>query len=170
MRLSLMFPAFALMLACNIAMSAEIVPIRTPLSAATESRSVLTLNGDGKRHQLTLADLERLAMQQTTLTTPWGVQGTFQGLLIKDLFAAYDLNPRGKRIVIRALDGYVAGLSDGEFARAPALLATRMEGRPIPTGNKGPLILLWPSREADARAGRAPLSSWVWSITEITLE
>ena len=149
--------------------AAEIVPLKNTLAPITSKEIVVTINGSNSQQSLTLADIEKLPLQQTTLKTPWGMQGTFQGVLLKDLLNAYHLN-LNKRVIFKALDNYVAGISKGEIERSPAFIATRFNGAAIPLSNKGPLILLWPARDTLAAQNQTPQSSWTWSIAEISVE
>jgi hypothetical protein len=150
------------------ARAAEIIPLKTAAVTASSQQPLLTLVGKNSRSRLTLSDIERLPMYQTTLQTQWGMKGTFQGVLMRDLMTAYSFDRNAKRIVFRALDNYVSGLSRGEFDNSPAFLATRFNGHPIPPGERGPLILMWPAKAEAVLQGTAPLSSWIWSITEIS--
>jgi hypothetical protein len=159
--------AFALGLATSHA--AEITPLKTTLAPSTSKEIVVTLSGSNLHQTLTLADIEKLPLQQTTLKTPWGMQGTFQGVMLKDLLSAYHLT-LNKRVIFKALDNYAAGISKGEIERSPAFIATRLNGLAIPLNNKGPLILLWPARDTQAAQNQAPQSSWTWSISDISVE
>jgi len=158
---------FTLSLATSHA--AEIIPLKTALAPSTSNENVVTLIAGNQRQSLTLADIEKLSLQQTTLKTPWGTQGTFQGVMLKDLLSAHHLNVN-KRVIFKALDNYAAGISKGEIERSPAFIATRFNGLAIPLNNKGPLILLWPARDTLAAQNQAPQSSWTWSISEIIVE
>lgn len=149
------------------ATAAEILPVKTALVPTSDNRPVLTIDVGGKSVKLTLSDLEKLPMHQTTLKTQWGMNGTFQGVLMSDLMEAYKLKD-ARRIVFSALDNYVAGLTMGELNGSPAFLATRLNGQAIPLENKGPLILLWPAKEEAVLQGKASSSSWVWSVSKIS--
>lgn len=150
--------------------AAEIVPVNTRLSPAQNQQAALTIHTKGNSAKLTLADIERLPMKQTTLQTKWGMNGTFQGVLLSDLMAAYHFDKDAKRIVFGTTDNYVAGLSRGEINGSPAFLATRLDGQAIPLSNKGPLILLWPGKAEAVLQGKALASSWVWSVSSITAQ
>lgn len=151
------------------AWAAEITPVGK-LPEPARQQPQLVLSGKGSQVRLKLSDIERLPMHQSTLQTKWGMNGTFQGVLMSDLMAAGKLDRNAKRIVFHTHDNYVAGLSKGEFDNSPALVATRFNGQPIPLDNKGPFILIWPAKAEAALQGKAPLSSWIWSISEISTQ
>ena len=150
--------------------AAEIMPLNSELSPAQNLQAILAIHTNGKSTKLTLADIERLPMKKTSLQTKWGMSGTFQGVLLSDLMAAYHFDKDAKRFVFGTTDSYVAGLSREEIYGSPAFLATRLDGRAIPMNDKGPLILLWPSKAEAVLQGRALASSWVWSVTSITTQ
>lgn len=152
------------------AFAAEILPAKAAPAPARKQQPLLTIINKGGHIKLTLADIERLPVQQTTLQTNWGMKGTFQGVLMSDLMAAYQFDKNAKRIVFHTLDNYVAGLSKGEFDNSPALLATRFNGQAIPLDERGPLILIWPAKAEAVLQGKAPASSWVWSVSEISAQ
>lgn len=152
------------------AYAADISPLKATLSPSQNQQAILTITTKGNSTKLTLADIERLPMKQTTLQTNWGMSGTFQGVLLSDLMATYHLDKDAKRIVFSTTDSYVAGLSKGEINGSPAFLATRLNGLPIPMNNKGPLILLWPAKAEAVLQGKALASSWVWSVSSISAQ
>jgi hypothetical protein len=84
---------------------------------------------------------------------------------LADLLQAHKL--RGKTITLVALDGYRATLTAADYENSPAILATRLEGRPMEVTAKGPFILLWPHKEVLGLTGKMRLSDWIWSVSEI---
>lgn len=150
--------------------AAEMVPVSTPLPHATSEQPILTIVIGNEKHALPLSELEGLPMYQSTLKTYWGMSGVFQGVRMNDLIARFNMGGNSKHLVFHALDNYKAALSIREFAKSPAMLATRLNGQPITLENKGPFILLWPEKEAAVIKGTATLSSWVWSISEIAAQ
>lgn len=152
----------------QLTVAAEIAPLNSKLVPIQNEQSILTIVSSTGTVKLKLSDIEQLPMYQATMKTYWGMNGTFQGVLMRDLMDKYKLNRKEKQLIFHALDNYSAGLSKGEFERGQALLATRLNGQAIPLDNKGPLILLWPSREMEALQGKAAPSSWIWSVSEIS--
>lgn len=169
-KLRTMHAVFLALVCCcpQLTVAAEIAPLNSKLAALQNEQPILTITSSTGTVKLKLFDLERLPMYQATMKTYWGMNGTFQGVLMRDLMEKYKLNRKEKQLIFHALDNYSAGLSKGEFDRSQALLATRLNGQAIPLDNKGPLILLWPSREADALQGKSAPSSWIWSVSEIS--
>lgn len=151
------------------ATAAEISPVKAALEPTSDKQPVLTIDNENKSIKLTLADIEKLPMHQTTLKTQWGMNGTFQGVMMSDLIEKYKLKG-ARRIVFTALDNYIAGLTMSEINGSPSFLATRLNGQAIPLDNKGPLILLWPAKEEAVLQGKASSSSWIWSVSKISVQ
>lgn len=161
--LLILLPALA-----QTAAAGEITPLANPLPAAPNRETALTIAGGERRITLTLADIEKLPMHETMLKTPWGINGTYQGVLLSDLLAEYRLHVENE-LLITALDSYVSNIPAGKL-RGRAFLATRLSGKPIPRTARGPLILLWPEEEESAlKLGVTP-HSWVWSISQFTVQ
>lgn len=149
--------------------AADMSPVKTPLQKIADKQTQLTLKGTGSSVKLSLADIESLPMYQTTLNTQWGMNGTFHGVLLNDLLAAHKLKV-SKKLVLHALDNYMSQIPLGEVNGSQAMLATRFNGQPIPLNNKGPFILIWPAKDKAVMEGKAPISSWVWSVDEIAVQ
>lgn len=147
------------------ASAADYAALKTPLALLTGNVAELLISGGGKSVKLTQAEIERLPIYQTTLTTHWGQRGTFQGVLLTDLLKAQKL--AGRPLSLVALDGYRDNLTVSDIASSPAILATRLNGRPIGYADKGPFILLWPHKEQLALQGKMRLSDWIWGLNEI---
>jgi hypothetical protein len=155
-----------LLLAGVPSLAAQIEPVVTPLPAVAAGGTVLTIKNGTTKAALTLADLERLPLKQSTVKTAFGLEGTFQGVLLNDLLAAHGLANTAKITVI-AGDGYVISFSHEEMAASPGMIATRLDGKPINDSARGPLLLIWPEQEQEVLAGRKDSMDWVWSIEEI---
>lgn len=150
------------------ACAADITALTAPLAAvATADAPVVKITVDGQTRDISLADIEKLPLKQTTLATNWGTKGTWQGVLLADLAAAYGMGA-SRQLHLLALDDYAVDLSMGDIRSEQAFLATRFEGKPIPLEEKGPVLLLWPTQSEAALSGTASLANWIWSIVEMT--
>lgn len=150
--------------------AAEVTPWTLPASAATaseEGEPVLTLTVAGKSVEISLADIEKLPMAQTTLTTNWGVNGTWQGVLLADVLDANGLG-KADEVHLLAMDDYAIDIKVQEIRSEKAFLATRFNGKPIEPDDKGPLMLLWPGNAEAVLNGTASVANWIWSIVEIS--
>jgi hypothetical protein len=150
----------------KIVNAADIEALKTALPPASTTNSVLVIETPFGKKQLNLADLERLPMKQSTIRTSFGMSGTFQGIMLSDLLAAYGLTNTNE-ITLIASDDYAAVVSKSELRASPALLATRLNGKTIDDPTRGPLILLWPYQEQAALTGEKNDSEWIWSVVKI---
>jgi hypothetical protein len=151
--------------AFQFAAAADYTALKLPLAPLTGNVAELMVVGGAKPVRLSQTEIERLPLYQTTLTTHWGQHGTFQGVLLTDLLKAHKL--AGRAVTLVALDGYRDQLSVADYQGSPAILATRLNGRPIAYAEKGPFILLWPHKEQLALQGKMRLSDWIWGLNEI---
>ncbi|MEE3100644.1 MAG: molybdopterin-dependent oxidoreductase, partial [Pseudomonadota bacterium] len=113
--------------------------------------------------------LDRLsAMPQTEVkaVTPW-TEGevTFGGVAF-DAFAR-SLGIGGGAVILRALNAYEISLDVEQVIADGGVLALRMDGRPIPVRDKGPVWLVFPSVERPDLAASDKTHMWIWQIDEI---
>lgn len=104
-----------------------------------------------KAWTLSMADLARLPA--TTLRTTLEYDGRVHALTGPQLvhvlgIAKVDVHA-GSRLVMRAVDGYSPSLSLEEARTRGMILATHIDGKPLPLGGLGPL---WAVYEADSQA------------------
>lgn len=127
---------------------------------------VLTVESGGRSEALTYADIERLPMWETTLETPWLPKATWQGVSLLELLDRYGLG-KARTVVMTALDGYAIRLDRAAIEAGNPLLATRRDGAPVPVGQRGPLMVLWPQSAEAVKAGSAASANWIWSLSSI---
>jgi len=159
-----------LLLFAGSAEAAHIEPLQSPLSPAAAGPPILTIENGTHSVSLSLADIERrFPMKQSTLKTDFGMQGTFEGVLLSDVLATYGLSGDAK-IIVSATDDYDVVLSRQDIVGSPGLLATRLDGKPINDPNKGPTVLVWPELEQAVLSHQITDTEWVWSIEAIRSE
>lgn len=120
---------------------------------APESAEVLTLTGRlrspnrmiGGQEQAAfdLPMIERMPQTSFTTRTPWYSQPrTFTGPLLRDVLAA--AGARGSVLRTRALNDYRVDIPMDDVQRYDVVLAHRLDGRPMPVRDKGPLFVIYP--------------------------
>ena len=157
----------AVMMALPIAASgAEMIPSEREPTDADEP--VLTLVQGGDEVTLSLADIEQsLTLFDTELDHYEGPSGTFTGVRLRELLAAHDLDD-ARRIRLTGSDGYTIFLDREELEAKARLLATRLDGEPIPADAFGPLMLMVPAEADAALAGEIAVTKWIWAVTRIS--
>lgn len=173
MPLTVRRPAFAALAFRGLALLALIA---TPAVAAGLAQPsgpvVLTVKGPLDRTnaeraaEFDLAMLDSLPQRVTTTTTPWhdGPQ-VFAGPRLSDLVAA--VGARGSALRVVGIDDYSAVLPWSEFADAPVILATRVNGRPMTLRQYGPLLIVYPFDEFPELRREVQFSRSVWQVVGI---
>ena len=139
---------------------AELTPIEHPQTA-------LIVSGPRKTTIYTQETLEQLQTYSLTTSTPWRDQpARFEGVLLTDLLAEHGL---GNASAIRFLaeNDYEVDLLRADWLARPALIATRVDGRPLTRAERGPFYLVFPL-DADPTTGGYFTTYWVWMIAEIS--
>ncbi|MEN9905237.1 MAG: hypothetical protein RLZZ555_1802 [Pseudomonadota bacterium] len=132
-------------LACSIVLPLD---LRAALPQAGE-KVVLTVRGSiGRRSAQEQASfdidmIEALPQHGFSTMTPWYKQPvSFSGPLLRDLLAAVDA--KGSQITAIALNDYKVVIPFDDARRFDVIVATRMDGKPIPVRTKGPLFVIYP--------------------------
>ena len=136
--------------------------------ALTISGSISWPNQDG--HLALDAELLREFDSRTIeTTTDWSWQDgpqSFRGIAVLDLLLA--AGRRGDRLVLESDNGYRAEASMEELRAGAAIVATELNGMPLPCTRFGPLWLVFPFDSAPSA-----LERWhqtrrsVWGLTRI---
>lgn len=97
----------------------------------------------GEQAQLDLDMIESLPQRTFTTMTPWSAQAIrFSGPLMRDLLAY--LKASGTQIAAYALNDYKVLIPAEDARRYDLILATRIDGKPIPVRTRGPLFVVYP--------------------------
>ncbi len=156
---------FLLSLAGTAGMAAELRPSDAAIS--TSDQPVLTLvAANGTTRELSLQDIEQVGLYESEFEHFEGIEGRFIGVLLEDLLSELEVADAGQ-IRLLALDGYSTFLNEQERESWDYLLATRLDGEPIPVAQMGPLMLVIPERAEAVLAGTAPMTQWIWSVTTL---
>ncbi len=135
---------------------------------------VLTVRGlvaqvnAGDRADFDMAMLEALPQHSYSTNTPWfKAARRFSGPLLRDVLAAAGASGQTLRAV--ALNDYKVEIPVADTQRHKMLLATRLDGAPMPVREKGPLFIVYPYDEsADLRSERYySRSAWQLRTLEV---
>lgn len=149
--------------------AAEVLIVQEPQIApgqrvAPVGKTVLTIVDGNDRQAFALADLERLGTAESRLYEPYVKQDiTFVGVPARDLMAYLGLHLRDQIRAV-ALDGLELNIAVRDLITSKALLATRIDGKPIDIADGGPTRLVFPG---DPLA--SDLSQWIWSLDTLTI-
>lgn len=133
-----------------------------PVDPPAPDEVVLTLEGD-VRIELTMAELDALAVDEITLDEPFVKRReTFRVIPLADLLALAGIGEDATVQTI-ALNDYRYTDRAEAFLTAEALLAVARDGAPIPMDAGGPIRLVY----ADDSSYAGTLDAWNWSLRTI---
>ncbi len=150
-------------------------PVFAGALTAPKGKVVLTISGKiGERNspdgaQFDMAMIEKLPQHSFTTLTPWEKQPIqFTGPLLRDVLDA--VKAQGTVIKAMALNDYQSSIPTEDAMKFDMVMATKMNGKPIPIKTKGPLFIVYPfDSKAELRSAvyyeRSP-----WQVKSLTLE
>lgn len=156
-----------LRVALTLALVLGLAPATGPARADGLS---LGVTAEGVAHpmsqRIALDQLAAMPQAEVRAVTPW-TEGevTFAGVAFQTL--AHSLGVAGGKVVLRALNAYEITLDTSRVIEDGGVLATRMNGKPIPIRDKGPVWLVFPSAERPDLASADKAHMWIWQVDEI---
>ena len=124
----------------------------TAATAAPRGKVILTVAGTigeagkGGPVSFTLDELERLGTAELETETPFTPGPVrFTGVPLRRLLEA--VGARGDNIRATALNDYAVDIPREDAMRHDVLLATRVDGKPMPVRDKGPVWVVYPWSE-----------------------
>lgn len=137
--------------------------LAAPLSWALDppkGKVVLSITGQvsrtnaAGRADFDMAALDALPQHSFTTSTPWfKVPRKFSGPLLRDVLAA--AGGQGTTLRAVALNDYKVEIPADDAQRYKVLMATRLDNKPMPVREKGPLFIIYPYDDsADLRSER----------------
>lgn len=142
--------ALAMLLAAPVAWALDPPKGKVLLSITGQ---VSRVNTPG-RADFDMAMLDALPQHSFSTSTPWfKVPRKFSGPLLRDVLAA--AGAQGTTLRAVALNDYKVEIPADDAQRYKVLMATRLDDRPMPVREKGPLFIIYPYDDsADLRSER----------------
>lgn len=107
------------------------------------------------------AMLEALGMKSLTVHYPgWPKGYSFEGPLLRDVLTA--AGAKGSTIRFLGLDGYQPEIPVTDAYNHDAVLAIKVDGRPLGIGDRGPVWLVYP-RDTDPKLKDMDDAKWLWA-------
>lgn len=157
--------------------AAGMVPVRPahtqqPLSASPQEPIILSISiahGNGRKIDLSRADLEKLSPAVIRTRTPWhdGVQ-VFEGVKLAELLA--HVRATGKVLNVVALNGYRTQIPITDADVHGPILAYRRNGEFMSVRDKGPLFVIYPFDDDPVLRSETYLSRSAWQVRSIGIE
>lgn len=114
------------------------------------------------------AMLERLPQHRIVTGTPWAQgQRAYEGPWLRDVLAA--AGATGQRLSVRALNDYSAVVPRSDADGLELMLALKVDGQPIRTRDKGPLLLMYPFDQRPDLRNQVYYGRAVWQVASIAV-
>jgi hypothetical protein len=163
---SLLFVAVLAGFSC-LTLAASVTPQAVNLRVLPAGKSVLSISSGSGLRKFNLSELETLGLHEVATHTFWpSDDGVYQGPMLADVLKLAGLSAQ-PFIRVTALDGFSQVIPREDWIHWPLLLATRRDGKPISTRNKGPLRIIYPRDMDKALENSIYRLRWVWMIESI---
>jgi hypothetical protein len=144
------------------------IPVHT---AAAETSTVLVVDGalaDGKPAAFDLAQLKSLPSTKVKTTTPWSEgDNTFEGVRVRDLLDR--LGAKGSAVLVAAVDDYQSLIPMEDIRDYDVIIASAMNGKPLPLDDKGPLWIIYPFSAHAVLQKDLYFARSVWQLNRLTV-
>lgn len=141
-------------------------------AAAGAFPTILTVQGrvaGGQPHHFTMPGLDRLPQRRFTTKSPWTQEAhTYQGPLLRDVLDA--AGAQGQQLRAAALNDYRVSIPVDDARQHDVIVATRIDGQPIPVRGRGPLFVIYPFDEKPDLRKAAYYERSIWQLRSIDVE
>ena len=116
-----------------------------------------------------MAMIEKLPQRSFTTLTPWEKEPIqFSGPLLRDVLAS--VKAHGSVIKAMALNDYQSSIPVEDAMKFDMVMATKMNGKPIPIKTKGPLFIVYPFASKPELRSAVYYERSPWQLKSLTLE
>jgi hypothetical protein len=143
-----------------------------PALGTPTGKALLTITGSIRQTNAPKAAIfdramfEALPQRKARIQTPWNSTPTaFEGPLLSALLDT--VGATGTKVLVTALNDYTSEIPIDDFRKWPVMLATRMDGKPIPVREKGPLFIIYPFDKVPELYNELYFSRSVWQVKSI---
>ncbi len=118
--------------------------------------------------ELTQAALEKLPQYSFTTHAPWTRQAhTYSGVLLRDVLV--HLGATGSMLQATALNDYAVDIPLEDARKHDVLLAYRIDGKPIPVRERGPMLVMYPFDQKPELQAKRYYERSIWQLKSITV-
>ena len=117
-----------------------------------------------------LATIESAGLVEYTVLDPWEDREiTYRGVLMSELLALWQIDPKAAILAIEAINDYKVEIPVATFYEFPILFALQSDGKYMPIKDRGPAMLVYPNMDFEFVR---PLNDkfWVWQIASIKVK
>jgi hypothetical protein len=161
-----------------VAFAAGLLAFASPATAGSLAKPagkvVLTVSGSietknaGEDATFDMSMLDALPQRKTVIETPWTTgKVAFEGPLASAFLDA--VGARGTKVMVTALNDYTAEIPLEDFRKWPVILATKMDGKPMPVREKGPIFVIYPFDVDSSLYNEQYFGRSVWQVKAIEI-
>jgi len=158
-----------------VALIVALGPVFADALSSPKGKVVLTISGkidesnSPQGAQFDMAMIEKLPQRSFTTLTPWEKEPIqFRGPLLRDVLAA--VKAQGSVIKAMALNDYQSSIPVEDAMKFDMVMATKMNGKPIPIKTKGPLFIVYPFDSKPELRSAVYYERSPWQLKSLTLE
>ena len=138
-------------------------------AAAADDVILTVTRSAGQAHHFTLQQLAALPQASITTATPWTTgKHHYRGIAISTLLQQLQITPQALKV--HALNDFWARIPTAVALQYQAILATHVDGQPMPRRNKGPLWIILPLSEHPELNQEKYHNYMVWQARTIEAE
>lgn len=118
---------------------------------------------------LTASVLEQLPQRTITTNAPWTKEPqAYTGVLLRDLLA--HLGATGTSLQVTALNDYAASIPVEDARRFDVIVAHKVNGKPIPVRDRGPLLVMYPFDSIPELQNRSYYERAIWQVKSVHVQ
>jgi hypothetical protein len=119
--------------------------------------------------EMDLEALDALPQHDFTTNTPWTKEPhSYRGPLLRDVLAR--VKAQGTTIKAVALNDYQISIPVDDAGKHDVILATRIDGKPIPVRGRGPIFVIYPFDSKPELKGKTYFERAIWQLKSLRIE
>jgi hypothetical protein len=161
----------------NIKYAVGLIAFSAVSMARADGIQTLEVSGDirvfsdqGKQHYLITPE-QFAALPRATITTAtsWTPVSTFTGVRMEEIMRL--TGAKGAHVRVFALDDYSVQIPVADFRRYGVILASSMNGKPLPRNAFGPYFLIYPKDKYPKELGTPTAEAkFVWQVHRLVFQ
>lgn len=168
MRTSLLLAVFVAVLAAFHTVAAQPLPAQ-PAAGALRVEGAIAPRAGVRHLDLSVEALEELPQRTLTTHVPWTkVAHAYRGPLLRDVLRL--AGATGSSLKALALNDYQVLIPVDDALRYDVIIATRIDGEPVPVRKLGPLLVMYPFDADPVLKDRHFYERAIWQLKSIVVQ
>ena len=137
-------------------------------SLAQDGLPLTIVSKEGEEHSLHLDDLDAMEQVEFSTTTLWTEgEAVFSGVAVYHLLEVLELD--GAVLRMSALNDYAVEMPISDLEEDAPIIATRVDGAPMPIREKGPFWVMYPFDSKPEYKTEVNYARAVWQLKSLSL-